>query len=62
VLARHVGARLPSLELDPEEFASGAWTARLPALLARPRPAPAAGDGAVAAARAILEARILQRS
>ena len=53
VLERFVHERLPALALDAAEFASGEWVARLPALLARPRPAPGDASGAEPAAEAI---------
>jgi hypothetical protein len=53
VLARWVEQRLPALELAPAEFRDGGWTARLPELLARPRPPARPSDGAAIAARAI---------
>lgn len=53
VLERFVRDRLPALALDPAEFASGAWVARLPELLDRPRPAPGDASGAEQAAEAI---------
>lgn len=53
VLAEFVGARLPSIELDADEFADGNWVEGLPALLERPRPEPGDASGAEAAAAAI---------
>jgi hypothetical protein len=53
VLERFVHERLSALALDPAEFASGEWVARLPGLLARPRPAPGDASGAEQAAEAI---------
>lgn len=55
VLAEFVRRRLPTLELERAAFASGAWLAELPALLAAPRPAPPSEDGAALAARALLD-------
>jgi hypothetical protein len=53
VLERFVRGKLPALELDPEELATGRWLDRLPELLARPRPEPGAAVGAAAAAAAL---------
>ncbi len=53
-LAAFAERRLPSLALTAEELESGAWLARLPALLAMPRPAGARSNGATAAARLAL--------
>jgi len=53
LLARFVRRRLPCVELAAAELASGDWVERLPGLLAAPRPAPGAADGAEAAARAM---------
>jgi len=59
VLADYVRSRLPAIELDAGDFDSGRWVERLPDLLARPRAAPAAADGAGVAADAIVAAGIL---
>jgi hypothetical protein len=59
VLAGYVANKLPSAEIARTELDSGAWLARLPELLARPRPAPASAPGARAAAQALLAAGIL---
>ncbi len=55
VLQRFVVGQLPSLELDPGAFASGAWVDSLDELLSRPRRPSGAPSGALAAANAIAE-------
>lgn len=55
VLAEFVGRTLPAEEISLAELASGAWVDRLPALLARRRPAATPSAGAAAAAAAILD-------
>ena len=54
VLERWVRGRLPAAAISADELRSGAWTAAARELLARPRPAPGAADGALAAAAAIV--------
>jgi hypothetical protein len=54
VLADHVRARIPSLELLPDAFESAEGLAGLADLLARPRPSPRPAAGAAEAAAAIL--------
>ncbi len=50
VLERYVGERLPAQPMALAELESGAWVARLPALLARPRPKAFVSAGAAVAA------------
>ncbi|MEO7794853.1 MAG: hypothetical protein ABIV06_08775 [Thermoanaerobaculia bacterium] len=53
VLARYVEARLPTEAMTLAELASGEWVARLPELLARPRPKARVSVGAAVAAAQI---------
>lgn len=50
VLEDYVGSRLPVAAMAAHELESGAWVARLPEILARPRPAGDARSGAAVAA------------
>jgi len=56
VLADFARRALPAVEIPLAELDSGGWIERLPALLARTRPAAAPSRGAAAAAAAILDA------
>jgi hypothetical protein len=53
VLERYVGERLPAQAIEWSELESGAWVERVGALLAMPRAAPRANQGAERAARMI---------
>jgi anti-sigma factor RsiW len=53
VLERYVAEHLPAEVLPSAELASGRWVERLPALLARPRPAAIPTTGATVAAEKI---------
>jgi hypothetical protein len=52
-LARYLEARLPAEAIAMAELESGAWVERLPAMLARARPAAAVTQGAAVAAERI---------
>lgn len=54
-LVAYIQARLPGLEIQPDEFVSGAWLAQLPRLLALPRLASPGPNGAELAARFLRE-------
>ncbi len=54
VLAGFAESLMPSIALTGEEFASGDWVARVPELLAKPRPLGVRENGATAAGRLVL--------
>jgi hypothetical protein len=56
VLADYIDTHLPGQPITEAEFSGGGWLARLPDLLAQPRPAPPRLQGAAQAAQFILQA------